>query len=290
MMVLQIKHLYKKFGRKSILENINLQINEREIVAFVGANGTGKTTLMKCILGFIPFEGNVFVAGEEVRFGETATNMHIGYLPDVPQFYPFYTAKQYLKLCQSVSGTVSDERVDEMLSLVGLESRKEKIGQYSRGMKQRLGIAQALLHKPDLLICDEPTSALDPEGREQILTILQEAKKETAILFSTHILSEAERISDRMLILHDREIKFDGPLRRKKSSDRYYVEISTPMDEATITEFRLERQEEGWIIGCDDEEEKRKFFMAMMKKGHSIEKFYPEEQTLEQFVKEVMEG
>ena len=86
---------------------------------------------MKCILGFLPFDGEIFVENEKVQFGETISNMHIGYLPDVPQFYPFYTAKQYLKLCQSVSKNVSNDRVDEMLKLVGLENRKEKIGQYS---------------------------------------------------------------------------------------------------------------------------------------------------------------
>lgn len=286
-MVLKIEHLQKNFGPKTVLNNIGLQINEHEIVAFVGANGAGKTTLMKCILGFLPFSGDITVANETVRFGETASNEHIGYLPDVPQFYPFYTAKQYLKLCQKISGNVSDDRVDEMLRLVGLENRKEKISQYSRGMKQRLGIAQALLHQPKLLICDEPTSALDPEGREQILTILREAKKETAILFSTHILSEAEQISDRMLILHDSEIKFDGPLSRKGSSDRYYVEFTSRIDKAMIAEFQLEQEGAGWTVYAADAERKNAFFSAFMQAGYSIEKFYPQAGTLEQFVKEV---
>ena len=289
-MVLRIERLQKSYGQKSVLENINLEINAHEIIAFVGANGAGKTTLMKCILGFLPFNGEISVGNEKVHFGETASNKHIGYLPDVPQFYSFYTAKQYLKLCQKVSGNVSNERIDEMLELVGLENRKEKISQYSRGMKQRLGIAQALLHRPKLLICDEPTSALDPEGREQILTILQEAKKETAILFSTHILSEAERISDRMLILHDREIKFDGPLKRKVSSNRYYIEFSTPIDETALAEFQLEREGQGWLIHVGHEEWKRTFLLAMIQAGYSIEKFYPHAETLEQFVKEVTRG
>lgn len=286
-MVLKIEHVYKDFGKKSVLKDINLVIQEREIVAFVGANGAGKTTLMKCILGFLPFKGEIAVANEKVHFGETKSNAHIGYLPDVPQFYNFYTGKQYLKMCQSISGNVSDERVDEMLKLVGLADRPEKIQQYSRGMKQRLGIAQALLHKPTLLICDEPTSALDPEGREQILEILQEAKKETAILFSTHILSEAERISDRMLILHDREIKFDGPLQRKKTNNRYYLEFSTEIDEKVIESFHFEREKEGFVFQFDNEEEKDTFLFMLLKAGISIERFYPQEETLEQFVKEV---
>lgn len=286
-MILKVEQVQKAYGKKSILEDINLVIQEREIIAFVGANGAGKTTLMKCILGFLPFEGAITVVDEKVQFGETASNAHIGYLPDVPQFYSFYTAKQYLKMCQQVSMNVTDERVDEMLKLVGLENRSEKIQQYSRGMKQRLGIAQALLHKPKLLICDEPTSALDPEGREQVLKILQEAKKETAILFSTHILSEAERISDRMLILHDKKIRFDGPLQREISNNRYYIEFMTAIDQSKFETFQLEQVNGGWMIQFINEENKKKFMQCMLEVGYSIKKFYPQEETLEQFVKGV---
>lgn len=288
-MILKVEYVHKAYGKKTILEDINLAIQAHEIIAFVGANGAGKTTLMKCILGFLPFDGEITVAHEKVRFGETASNAYIGYLPDVPQFYPFYTAKQYLKMCQKISGNVTDERVDEMLKLVGLENRAEKIQQYSRGMKQRLGIAQALLHKPKLLICDEPTSALDPEGREQVLKILQEAKKETAILFSTHILSEAERISDRMLILHDKEIKFDGPLQRRNSNGCYYVEFMTDIDQVMFKEFQLERANDGWLFECLNEESKSKFMQRVLEAGYSLKKFYPQEETLEQFVKGVTE-
>lgn len=286
-MILKVDDVSKAFGKKSVLENLHLTIEEREIIAFVGANGAGKTTLMKCILGFLPFKGEITVVDERVQFGETASNAHIGYLPDVPQFYTFYTAKQYLKMCQKISGNVTNERVDEMLKLVGLENRPEKIQQYSRGMKQRLGIAQALLHKPKLLICDEPTSALDPEGREQVLKILQEAKKETAILFSTHILSEAERISNRMIILHDREIKFDGPLRRKVSNDRFYVEFMSEVALTNFEDFQIEKEKDGWIVHFSDETTKQAFMQRIVEVGASLKKFYPQEETLEQFVKEV---
>lgn len=286
-MILKVDDVSKAFGKKSVLENLHLIIEEREIIAFVGANGAGKTTLMKCILGFLPFKGDITVVGEKVQFGETASNRYIGYLPDVPQFYDFYTAKQYLTMCQKISGNVTNERVEEMLHLVGLTNRPEKIQQYSRGMKQRLGIAQALLHKPKLLICDEPTSALDPEGRAQILTILQEAKKETAILFSTHILSEAEQISNRMIILHDRKIKFDGPLTRKVSNERFYVEFMSEVALGNFKDFQIVQEKEGWVVQFPDERTKQAFMQRIVEVGASLKRFYPQEETLEQFVKEV---
>lgn len=284
--MLVIDQVTKRFGQKEVLRNLSIDIGQQEIVAFVGANGVGKTTLMKCILGFLPFEGKITIAGELVQFGETKSNSHIGYLPDVPQFYPFYNAKQYLRLCQKVSGNVSNERIDEMLSLVGLAHRSEKIGQYSRGMKQRLGIAQALLHKPKLLICDEPTSALDPEGRAQILSILQEAKKETAILFSTHILSEAEQISDRLLILHDREIKYDGPIARKLFTGQYQIQFTQQIDPDFQQHYQLEQIGSSWQVTVQTEEEKDAFLRAATAR-YSIESFTPMAQTVEQFVKEV---
>lgn len=286
-MVLQIQGLKKSFASKCVLNQIDLSIHEKEIIAFVGANGAGKTTLMKCVLGFTPFEGEITVCGTPVSFGETPSNDFIGYLPDVPQFYSFYNARQYLTLCQKISRNVPDERVDEMLELVGLAGRKEKIHQYSRGMRQRLGIAQALLHKPKLLICDEPTSALDPEGREQILTILQEAKKEMAILFSTHILSEAERISDRMIVLHDHEIKFDGPLKRETNPNVYYVKSTNPLHASIIEKFELRAEGEGWILQTKAQSRKNEFLKAIVETNNAIEKFYPQTTSLEQFLKEV---
>lgn len=286
--MLTIDRLNKSFGQKQVLHNISIAIDQHEIVAFVGANGAGKTTLMKCMLGFLPFEGTITIAGEVVQFGETKSNAHIGYLPDVPQFYPFYTAKQYLKLCQQVSDYVSDARIDEMLALVGLADRKEKISQYSRGMKQRLGIAQALLHKPKLLICDEPTSALDPEGRSQILSILKEAKQETAILFSTHILSEAEQISDRLLILHDREIKYDGPIARKKFTGQYEIRFAQQIDADFQAQYQLEKMGDGWKLHVQTALEKDAFLREATKR-YSVEQFTPVAQTVEEFVKEVTE-
>ena len=286
--MLTIDRLNKSFGQKQVLHNISIAIDQHEIVAFVGANGAGKTTLMKCMLGFLPFEGTITIAGEVVQFGETKSNAHIGYLPDVPQFYPFYTAKQYLKLCQQVSDYVSDARIDEMLALVGLADRKEKISQYSRGMKQRLGIAQALLHKPKLLICDEPTSALDPEGRSQILSILKEAKQETAILFSTHILSEAEQISDRLLILHDQEIKYDGPIARKKFTGQYEIRFAQQIDADFQAQYQLEKMGDGWKLHVQTALEKDAFLREATKR-YSVEQFTPVAQTVEEFVKEVTE-
>jgi len=168
-------------------------------------------------------EGTVFIQGEKVSFGETRTNRLIGYLPDVPEFYNYLRAKEYLKLCGEITGLTStqiDDRSKELLSLVGLDQVKKKIGAYSRGMKQRLGIAQALLNEPKLLICDEPTSALDPIGRKEILDILLKVKGKTTVIFSTHILSDVERICDHIAVLHKGKLMLSGTLAEVKAKGR----------------------------------------------------------------------
>ena len=194
MNVLEINNLCKSFGSKEVLRKLNLSVPEHSIYGFVGMNGAGKTTTMKAVLGLLKVdEGEIYVCNEKVAFGQTATNKYIGYLPDVPEFYSFLTAQEYLKLCGEGLDMNNDEilkRSNELLSLVGLSDEKGKIKGYSRGMKQRLGIAQALLARPKLLICDEPTSALDPVGRKEILDLLLSVKDQTTVLFSTHILSD----------------------------------------------------------------------------------------------------
>ena len=233
--MLRIEGLQKRFGDKVVLQGLDMAVPEHSIFGFIGKNGAGKTTTMKTILGLLKADaGHITVNGEQVLYGQTATNRHIGYLPDVPAFYPFMTAPEYLRFCGEISGIEKAEcesRCQELLSLVGLEGEKHRIKGFSRGMKQRLGIAQALLNQPKLLICDEPTSALDPVGRKEILDILLSVREQTTVLFSTHILSDVERICTDVAFLENGVIRLSGPLAQLKNSYRseeYYLELEWP--------------------------------------------------------------
>ena len=233
--MLELKNIYKTFGDKKVLQGVNLLIPEHKIYGFVGKNGAGKTTTMKIILGLLkPDEGEVFVNGQPVVYGNTSTNQAIGFLPDVPEFYGFMTAREYLHFSGEVCKMDKKdcfERTEMLLNLVGLSDEKHKIKGYSRGMKQRLGIAQAMLHRPKLLICDEPTSALDPIGRKAVLDILTRAvtQEDTTVIFSTHILSDVEHICDEVALLNDGKICYSGGIKELKdmySRRGYVIELS----------------------------------------------------------------
>lgn len=240
--VLQINHLKKSFAGHEVLGDLSFSVPEHTVFGFVGQNGAGKTTTMKIILGLLEKDGgDVSVYGEKVRYGQTATNRFIGYLPDVPEFYTYMTPMEYLLFCGDISGTdkvKTQKRAAELLDVVGLSEEKRRIKGFSRGMKQRLGIAQALLSEPKLLICDEPTSALDPVGRKEILDILVAAKERTTVVFSTHILSDVERICDEIAFLHKGSIVLKGTIdevKRHHSSMGFELEIENPGDTARIT-------------------------------------------------------
>lgn len=222
MPLLELTSVSKKFGEKQVLDNLSFSVQENTIFGFIGKNGAGKTTTMKLILGLLKKDvGEIKVNNQIVQYGQTTTNRLIGYLPDVPVFYDDLTAKEYLYLCGEITGmskSNSRKRVQELLTLVDLYQQADKrIKTFSRGMKQRLGIAQALLNEPKLLICDEPTSALDPIGRRKILDILLQAKEQTTILFSTHILSDVEQICDEVAFLNDGEIVLSGTVEELKT-------------------------------------------------------------------------
>lgn len=221
MNVLEIRSLAKRFGKQQVIDGLDLVVPEGSVFGFIGRNGSGKTTTMKMVLGLLrPDAGEIAVCGERVRFGETATNRFIGYLPDVPEFYDYMTAPRYLALCGEILGLSRAEgarRSAELLELVGLSDARKRIGGFSRGMKQRLGVAQALLGEPKLLICDEPTSALDPLGRKELLDILRTISARTTVLFSTHILSDVERICDRVALLNEGKIAVSGDLAALKA-------------------------------------------------------------------------
>ena len=234
MNVLEVKDLHKSFGSKTVLDGLTFSVSEGSVFGFIGRNGAGKTTTMKIILGLLQADsGEITICGERVRYGNTPTNKFVGYLPDVPEFYSYMTAREYLRLCGRVTGMKQSDiktRTNELLELVGLAGEKHRIKGYSRGMKQRLGIAQALINKPKLLICDEPTSALDPLGRKEILEIISSAKGETSVIFSTHILSDVEKICDDAAILEKGRTVLCGTvseLKAKRSgSDVQIVPVS----------------------------------------------------------------
>ena len=222
--ILRIDHLYKSFGENRVIADLSLTVPENSIFGFVGLNGSGKTTTMKMVLGLLRADsGSITVCGEPVTFGQNKTNRYIGYLPDVPEFYNYMKSIEYLKLCGEItglSGAKTKNRSDELLFLVGLEKSNKRIGTFSRGMKQRLGIAQALLNEPKLLICDEPTSALDPIGRKEILDILQQIQGKTTVVFSTHILSDVERICDHISVLNNGKLALSGTLSELKAQHK----------------------------------------------------------------------
>ena len=234
MSVLSINGLSKSFGTNLVIDDISFDVPEGSVFGFIGANGAGKTTTMNMILGFLEMDsGEITACGEMVSYGRTIKG--IGYLPDIPEFYNYMRPTEYLNLCGGLSGMTKEnikERSKDLLELVGLSDANRKIGGFSRGMKQRLGIAQALLGGPKLLICDEPTSALDPIGRKEILEILTAVKGEATVIFSTHILSDVERICDRAAILHNGKIVLSGTLAelKKQHSDNYEVEFSNESD------------------------------------------------------------
>ena len=237
-----INNLHKSFGEKKVLQGLDMCVPEHSVFGFVGKNGAGKTTTMKAILGLFGVDaGEIYVCGERVCFGKSETNRNVGYLPDVPEFYPFMTPKEYLKLCGEcldMKPSEIEKRSAELLCLVGLEGEDRRIKGFSRGMKQRLGIASALLARPKILICDEPTSALDPIGRKEILDLLLAVREQTTVLFSTHILSDVERICTDVALIHDGRIARFGPVNELKIANREQKFTVELIDTQTATTLK----------------------------------------------------
>lgn len=295
--VLNINQLTKRFGDKEVLKGIDLSVKAGGIYGFIGQNGSGKTTTMKAVLGLLkPDGGEILVCGEKVNFGETKTNRHIGYLPDVPEFYTFLTAREYLQLCGDsleMDRAEIGKRSEELLELVGLSHEKHRIKGYSRGMKQRLGIAQALLGRPKLLICDEPTSALDPMGRKEILDILLSVKDQTTVLFSTHILTDVERICTDVAFLHDGKIAMQGSvaeLKKLHPSQDFQIQLEHPADTQALLETFSDARlgKDGKIIFSGNEDSLFRLLGYLSEQRIMVSEIKRIEPTLENLFMEVV--
>jgi ABC-2 type transport system ATP-binding protein len=218
---------------KVALNGLDLEVRAGEVFGFLGPNGAGKTTTMNVLLGFVPpTSGEASLFGIDVR--QPIARQRIGYLPELTYYYKFLTAEELLRFYAKIFGLArgeADKRIDRLLKLVELEhARKRSIKSYSKGMQQRVGLAQALINDPDLLILDEPTSGLDPLGRMKVREIIQRLKDEgKTVFFSSHELGEVETVCDRVAIIHQGELKAVGSVHditgRHASLEKAFLEI-----------------------------------------------------------------
>jgi ABC-2 type transport system ATP-binding protein len=209
-MSIQIQNVTKFFEKQKALNNISFTVNSGEVVGFLGPNGAGKSTLMKIITGFIPpSEGNVFVNNINVLDDSIELRRNIGYLPENNPLYPEMFVKEYLAFIAGIYklGKKTSARINEIIEITGLtREQSKKIGELSKGYRQRVGLAQALIHNPAVLILDEPTSGLDPNQIIEIRNLIKHIGAEKTVMLSTHIMQEVEAICDRIVIINKGEI------------------------------------------------------------------------------------
>lgn len=229
-MSISVNSVIKKYGEQLALNNVGFEIKPGEIVGFLGPNGAGKSTMMKILTGYIPQNsGKAFVCGFDVEEDPMSVKKNIGYLPEHnPQYTEMYV-KEYLSFCAGLFKIKNKkQRIAEMIELVGLQKEQHKlIGSLSKGYRQRVGLAQALLHNPEVLILDEPTTGLDPNQVVEIRNLIKNTGKEKTVMMSTHIMQEVEAVCDRVIIINKGEIVADKPIAelRKLSGSAEVIEI-----------------------------------------------------------------
>lgn len=273
------------------VSNLSLEVAEGEIFGFLGPNGAGKSTTIRLMLGLLyPDEGEIRIGGENIQKNKKKALQGIGALVEGPAFYPYLTGFENLEIFGAYSGSVSKTRIEELINTVGLRGREhERVAAYSMGMKQRLGIAQALLNRPRLIILDEPTNGLDPHGMRDIRRLIFRLSRElnTTIFLSSHILHEVQQICDRVAIINKgKTIVIDAVKELHKKSNRIY-EIDTP--EPTVVETHLRKNPAYEVIQTDplrvdlltgsaDE-----LLSHLIQKGVRLTSFKPVELTLEDY-------
>jgi len=231
-MNIQIENLSKRYGPQKAVDNISFSVKTGEILGFLGPNGAGKSTTMKIITGYLAMsDGDVIINGKSLRETGDEIKKHIGYLPENNPLYLDMPVIDYLAFCAALQGVKNEDvdgRVREMVKVCGLNAEKhKKIGELSKGYRQRVGLAQAMIHNPEILILDEPTTGLDPNQIVEIRKLIRELGKEKTVILSTHILPEVEATCDRILIINKGKIVADGTSEtlRKQASGTELVKV-----------------------------------------------------------------
>lgn len=297
-MSIEVKNLFKYYGEQAAVRDISFTINDGEIVGFLGPNGAGKSTTMKVLTGFInASSGDVKVCGLPVDVDSLDTRQLIGYLPEHNPLYLDMYVKEYLEFVGKIYKIKNvKERVKEMVKSVGLEvEQNKKIGALSKGYRQRVGLAAAIIHDPQVLILDEPTSGLDPNQLVEIRELIREIGKSKTVMLSTHIMQEVEAICDRVIIINKGQIVADNTaheLQMDQSHQTVYVEFEGNVSKSLLTKLnhirKVEKVNEGWLLETTDDVDLRKVIAQFAQQNNFLVlTLKTEERTLEEVFKEL---
>jgi len=261
-MSIEVKDLYKYYGVQAAVKNVSFSVHSGEIVGFLGPNGAGKSTTMKIITGFIPASsGQVSVCDTPVDINSLQTHKKIGYLPEHNPLYLDMYVREYLSFVASIYKIKnSADRLREMIKSVGLEvEQNKKIGMLSKGYRQRVGLAAAIIHDPDVLILDEPTSGLDPNQLIEIRNLIKSIGKKKTVMLSTHIMQEVEAICDRIIIINKGEIVADDKAKNLQNRNLHvqtvYVEFESELSKTQLLQIKgvqkVQKVQKGWLLASN---------------------------------------
>jgi ABC-2 type transport system ATP-binding protein len=307
-MSIVVNNLTKKFGSQRAVDNISFEVKEGEILGFLGPNGAGKTTTMKILTCYIaPSDGNATVNGFSVLENQEEIKKKIGYLPENNPLYYDMPVLDYLKFVadlQAVPKEQVQKRIAEMVYVCGLNVEKhKKIGELSKGFRQRVGLAQAMIHDPEILILDEPTSGLDPNQIVEIRKLIKELGKRKTVILSTHILPEVEATCDRILIINNGKIVADGTSemlrKRARGQEMVRVQIGEPenrdevisalreIETVGIADFDKDSQNSFIVSSKDDRSARKDIFNLCVRKNWLLTEMTPIETKLEDIFREL---
>ncbi len=301
-MSLKVESLSKSFGKQKAVDNVSFTINNGEVAGFVGPNGSGKSTTMKCICGILSKdEGRIEVSGVNIEEDILAIKRIIGFLPEHNPLHPDLYVREYLGYIDSFYNKSANriQRINEVIELTGLtREMHKKIGQLSKGYRQRVGLAQAIIHNPQVLILDEPTTGLDPNQIVEIRNLISNLSKEKTVLLSTHILQEVEAICDRVIVINEGKIVADGTSRSIMKENRgetqtIYLEFSIKVDKdilkriKSVTQVKMLGEREFLVEGRSDNDLREELFHFASENRLSLLTLQKKEETLEEAFREL---
>ena len=292
-MSIEVNNLFKYYGQQAAVNDVSFSVKQGEILGFLGPNGAGKSTTMKIITGFIPsHSGEVTVCGLKVDVDNLEARKLIGYLPENNPLYLDMYVKEYLEFVGGIYKINKlKSRVNEMIDAVGLGiEQNKKIGALSKGYRQRVGLAQAIIHDPKVLILDEPTSGLDPNQLVEIRELIRTIGKQKTVMFSTHIMQEAEAICDRLVIINKGRIVANEKalsLQEKNEEQTSYIEFDQVVSKTQLAKIvgvkKVEAVKNGWLVSADQKIDLNKeIALHAQQEGWLILTLKTEKKTLEE--------